>query len=194
MALGPVGKKKRSEKEPAERSEPDSQVRLQTSRQAYNEMQRQFQIYDGANENLEKKAQNVMIASALLATLFVTVATTQVAQRLWGDSWAYVAIGHLSVVSVAIILCILVNRASSYAVPISGEKLLCHDELDENVYNDLISNEEEYYKLLIKEYARTLVKMADTSMTKARRLNYAYWALAASVFSYIGGLVFAIVL
>lgn len=171
------------------------QDQLQVARQVYEEVQRQFRIHDDANVSLEKKAQNLMIASALVATLFATVTVARDAGlQFWAFAEWYAAIVPVSSTVVAIWLCILVNKASDHRVPIKGGGLLCHGELDEKVYEDLVSGEERYYKLRIEEYALALVKMEGTNSAKARKLNYAYAAFAASIALQVPMLIAAIVL
>lgn len=189
-----MGKGERRKGERKEDKDTNRRDRLQVARQIYEEMQREFRIHDDANESLEKKAQNLMIASALVATLFATVTVAgDAGLQLWALEW-YAPIVPVSGTVVAIGLCMRVNRASDHRVPIKGGRLLCHGELDEKVYEDLVSGEERYYRLRIEEYALALVEMESTNKKKARNLDYAYVAFAASVALQVPVLVAAIVL
>lgn len=165
---------------------PNSRDRLQVARHLYEEVQRQFRIHDDANINLEKKAQNLMIASALVATLFASVTVTHDSVlQLWGLLGWYIAIVPVSGMVVTILLCMLVNKPSDHRAPIKSEGLLCHDELDEKTYEYLVSDEERYYRLRIKEFALALNKMEVTNKTKASRLVNAYVTFATSVAVYV---------
>lgn len=71
----------------------DEQGTPQASRQVYEEVKGQYHIHDRANENLEKKAQNCMVASALVAALIVTAAMAHEAGRLVLESYvSYMAV------------------------------------------------------------------------------------------------------
>ena len=63
----------REAERPKEGKEPDPEKRTEVSRQIYDEVRLQFRFHDDANTSLDKKAQNLMIASALVATLFASV-------------------------------------------------------------------------------------------------------------------------
>lgn len=180
-------------KETAGRKYTDPENRLQASRRVYEEVQYAFQLHDSANENLEKKAQNLMIASALVAALFAsaTVAHDTCGEPL-GLSGAQMAIVHMSGTIVVIALCILVNKASAYVVPIVGSSLLHRGEIDNGVYEDLVSDEERYYITRIENYAKILVEMKCANKAKGRMLNCAYVAFAATVASFIVGFAAAI--
>lgn len=184
---------KHGPKEPAGREYSEPENRLQASRRIYEEVQYAFQLHDNANENLEKKAQNLMIASALVAALFAsaTVAGDAFREPL-GLSGAQMAVAYMSGMAVAIALCILVNRASAYVVPIVGGSLLRRGRINMKVYKDLISDEERYYRTRIENYANILVRMESTNKNKGRMLNCAYVAFAATVVSFIVGFVAAI--
>ena len=190
-----MGKGERGKGERKGDKDTNRRDRLQVARQVYEEVQREFRIHDDANGSLEKKAQNLMIASALVATLFATVTVaSDTGLQLWAFSEWYAAIVPVSGTVVAIWLCVLVNKTSDHRVPIKGGRLLCHGELDEKVYEDLVSGEERYYRLRIEEYALALVEMEGTNKKKARKLDYAYVAFGASVALQVPVLVAAIVL
>ena len=180
-----MGGGKRKPKDSAAPAGGGEQGALQVSRQVYKEVKGQYHIHDRANENLEKKAQNYMVASALVSTLLVTLATAHVGRPIWDSPVPYLAIVPVAGMLLTIILCILVNRASAYPAPIVGNRLLCHDELDEKTYAELVESEEDFYKQRIEEYARALVKLEDTNKKKASILKIAFAVFAASVASTI---------
>ena len=183
MWLGPVGGGKDKPEGTAETpAGGDGQSTLQASRQVYEAVKGQYYVHDRANENLEKKAQNCMVASALVATLLVTAAMAYEAGRLVWDSFVLnAAIASVTGLVLTIVLCMLVNKASPYPVTIMGGRLLCCDNLDEKTYDILVNDEEDFYKLNIAEYARALVKLEDTNKKKAQKLTYAHIAFAASI-------------
>ena len=170
-----MGGPDRETEKPGEGNGPDHAKRTKASKQIYDEVQRGFKFHDDANTSLEKKAQNMMIASALVAALFASVsmagATDWALQDPW---WTGVAAAFLVGTGTAIGLCIWVNVPRPQPVPIAGKKLLCHGRLDEKTYGELVEDEEEYYKSRIEEYARVLVKQKRINKRKAKRLKCAY--------------------
>lgn len=182
---GCMGGGKHKPKDSAAPAGGGGQDALQASRQAYKEVKSQYHIHDRANENLEKKAQNYMVASALVTTLLVTLATAHVGRPIWVSPVPYLAIVPVAGMLLTIIFCTLVNRASAHPAPIVGKRLLCHDELDEKTYAELVESEEDFYKHRIGEYARALVKLEDTNKKKAGMLKIALVAFAVSVASTI---------
>lgn len=188
-------KGKHKHKKAAATTRSDGQGTLQASRQVYEAVKGQYHVHDRANENLEKKAQNCMVASALVATLLVTTAVAHEAGSLvWGSYVSYIVIAPVTGLLLTIVFCIVVNKTSPHPVPIMGGSLLCRDELDEKMYATLVKNEEGFYKLSIAEYARALVKMEATNKEKAERLRAAYTIFAASITLTLIGLVTAILL
>ena len=173
----------------------EGQGTLQASRQVYEAVKGQYHIHDRANEHLEKKAQNCMVASALVATLLVTTAVAHEAGSLvWGSYVSYIVIAPVTGLLLTIIFCIVVNKTSPHPVPIMGDSLLCRDELDEKMYARLVKSEEDFYKLSIAEYARALVTMEATNKEKAENLKAAYIIFAASITLTLIGVVTAILL
>ena len=159
------------------------------SGQIYDEIQSQFRFHDNANTSLEKKAQNLMITSALVATLFASVSIAGAMCCPPWDSWRTgAAVVFLLGTIATIILCILVNRPRPQPVPIAGGGLLCCDRLDETTYRELVEDEEEYHKSRIEECARGLTEQERINKIKARLLNYAYWTFVATITMIIPGL------
>lgn len=172
----------RGAEEPGEAQAPDRGKRSKVSGQIYDEIQRQFRFHDDANTTLEKKAQNLMITSALVATLFTSVYMAGATCCPPWDSWRTVAaVAFLAGMILTIILCILVNRPRSQPVPIAGGGLLCCDRLDEKTYEALVEDEEEYHKSRIEEYARVLTKQERINKRKAKRLKRAYCTFVATI-------------
>ena len=165
---------------------PDRAERAKVSKQIYDEVQRGFKFHDDANTSLEKKAQNLMIASALVATLFVSVPIAGATCYPPPDPWrADMAVAFLVGTVVTIALCISVNRPRPQPVPIAGMGLLCRDRLDEKTYRELVEDEEEYYKSRIEEYAHVLPKQKRINKKKAKRLKYAYMVFLVTIISVI---------
>lgn len=169
-----VGPDREAEKQ-GEGNGPDRAEHTKVSKQIYDEVQCQFKFHDDANTNLEKKAQNMMIASALVAALFASVSMADATCCPPPDSWrADMPVAFLAVTVATIALCISVNRPRPQPVPIAGKGLLCHGRLDEKTYEELVGDEEEYYKSRIEEYARVLAKQKRINKRKAKRLKCAY--------------------
>ena len=171
----------RGAEKPGEAKTPDRGKRSKVPGQIYDEIQRQFRFHDDANTSLEKKAQNLMIASALVATLFATVSMAGATHCPPWDLWYIGALAFLVGTITTMILCISVNRPLPQPVPIAGGGLLCCDRLDEKTYGELVEDEEEYYKSRIEEYARVLTKQERINKRKAERLKYAYYAFVAEI-------------
>lgn len=164
------------------RKELNRKERVRTSREIYGEVQRQFRFHDDANTNLEKKAQNVLIASALVGTLLFSVATAAAMAGLLREAWwTWVMPPFLVGTAVTIGLCISVNFPRPHPVPIAGGRLLCCDRLDKETYEELVSDEEEYYKARIEEYGRVLTKQECINGRKARLLICVYVAFWATI-------------
>lgn len=164
------------------RKELNRKERVRTSREIYGEVQRQFRFHDDTNTNLEKKAQNVLIASALVGTLLFSVATAAAMADLLREAWwTWVMPSVLVGTAVTIGLCISVNFPRPHPVPIAGGRLLCCDRLDKETYEELVSDEEEYYKARIEEYGRVLTKQEFINGRKARLLICAYAAFGVTV-------------
>lgn len=166
--------------------------RLKASRELYNEVQREFKFHDDANTVLDKKAQSLMTATALVAAVFAALASGTTAN--W-PQWGPVLLGSTVIfimgVVITFVLCILVNFSRRQPVPISGEKLLCHGELDDKAYTEVVSDgEEEYYKSRIEEYSLALTKQERINKIKAKLLKWAYIVFATYVVFAIPGLVF----
>ena len=182
LLSGRVGGPDRGAEKPEEAKAPDRGKRSKVPGQIYDEIQRQFRFHDDANTSLEKKAQNLMIASALVATLFATVSMAGAACCPPWDSWRTgAAVAFLVGTITTMMLCISVNRPLPQPVPIAGGGLLCCDRLDEKTYGELVEDEEEYYKSRIEEYARVLTKQERINKRKAERLKYAYYAFATEI-------------
>lgn len=166
--------------------------RLKASRELYNEVQRGFKFHDDANTVLDKKAQGLMTATALVAAVFAALAADNTAD--WQE-WSPLLLGSASIfitgVIATFVLCIYVNFSRPQPVPIVGEKLLCHDELDDKAYTESVAGgEEEYYKSRIQEYSQVMIKQERINKLKAKLLNIAYAVFAAYVVFVIPGLVF----
>ena len=174
--------REREQGESAAPLSPDQQGRTHVSKQLYEEIQQQYRLHDTANENLEKKAQNLMIASALVAALFASLTSAHEAgQLLWGPSGLYMAVVHTAGMVLAIVFCIRANWPASHPVPIAGGGLLRDGSLDEKTYASLILDEKSYHKSRIGEYAQDLIKLEGTNEKKARRLKCAYVSFGVSV-------------
>lgn len=172
----------RKAERPKEGRGPDREECTKVPKQIYDEVQRGFKFHDTANTSLEKKAQNLMIASALVATLFVSVPIAGATCCSLPDPWrADMVVAFLAGAVVTIALCISVNRPRPQPVPIAGKGLLCHGRLDEKTYEELVEDEEEYYKSRIEEYARVLAKQKRINKRKAKRLKYAYVVFLATI-------------
>ena len=170
-----MGRPDREAEKRGEGNGPDREERTRVSKQIYDEVQCQFKFHDDANTSLEKKAQNLMIASALVATLFASVSMAGATCCPPPDSWrADMPVAFLAVTVATIALCISVNFPRPQPVPIAGKGLLCCDRLDEKTYGELLEDEEEYYKSRIEEYAHALVEQKRINGKKAERLKYAY--------------------
>ena len=175
------GPDRESEKQ-GEGNGPDREERTKVSKQIYDEVQSQFRFHDDANTSLEKKAQNLMIASALIATLFVSVPIAGAMCCPPSDPWrADMAVAFLAGTIVTIALCISVNFPGPQPVPIAGKGLLCCDRLDEKMYRELVGDEEEYYKSRVEEYAHVLAKQERINGSKAKRLKCAYVVFSVTV-------------
>ena len=170
---------------------PDRTERTKVSKQIYDEVQRGFKFHDDANTSLEKKAQNLMIASALVATLFASVSMADATCCPSPDSWrAVMPVAFLAGTVATIALCIGVNRPRPQPVPIVGKGLLCCGRLDEKTYGELVEDEEDYYKSRIEEYACVLVEQKRINEKKAERLKCAYVVFSVTVALAIPVLVF----
>lgn len=158
---------------------------LPALRLLYEETRREYRNHDRANENLEKKAQSLMIATALVLALFVNVAVHETFRPLWESYavlWAIIPMGGMIA---TIALCICVNRPSFHPVPIKGDAMLCHDELDEKRYAAWTKDEGGYYRQFTETYAQALAKLEETNKEKSRWLRGAYVTLALSLGSAI---------
>ena len=162
------------------------------SRRIYDDLQRKFRFYDDANAGLDKKAQSLMIGTALLTALFTTMVASSTGgvwnqEVLWNLSALVFMLGMLT----TFWLCIWVNHARPKPTPSVGEELLRHDKLDTKAYAKLVAGgEEEYYKLCIKEAGLALTEVKCVNKTKTRLLDGAYIVFAIFVAALIPGLVF----
>ncbi len=132
-----------------------------------------------------KKAQNLMIALAVIATLFVTVITTSPTDRL---NWQLIELmiclfGTGAIITIG--LSIAINSPSFYRVQIMEGRLLRSGKLDEETYANSLKNEEAFYKSLIVEYARALEKLVKTNERKGWLLTIAYTMFAMTGFAAI---------
>ena len=154
--------------------------RLKVSKELYDEVQREFRFHDDANASLDKKAQNLMIATALVAALFVALISDGTAgwQNLT-PIWLGMAIVLAAGVALTVALCIRVNLPSPQPVPIAGGGLLRRDRLDDKAYEELLAGgEEDYYASRIEEYALALARQEAINKKKSGWLIWAYVAFA----------------
>lgn len=164
-------------------TKPIRKDQLNVQRALYNEVQREFRFHDDANTSLDKKAQNLMIAAALVAALFASVAMNgAVGQLQWDSLWLTTTIAFMVGMIATIVLCVWVNLPRPQPVAIVGGALLCCDRLDNETYAGLVADgEEDYYKSRIEEYALALTKQEHISGKKAKRLLCAYFVFTISL-------------
>lgn len=164
-------------------TKPTCNDQLKVQRELYNEVQRGFQFHDDANTSLDKKAQNLMIATALVAALFSSVAMNGAVRQLqWDSLWLPTTIAFMVGMIVTVVLCVSVNLPRRQPVTIVGGALLCRGRLDNKTYAGLVAEgEEAYYKSRIEEYAQTLTKQERINRKKAKRLLCAYFVFTISL-------------
>ena len=135
--------------------------------------------------NMGQKAQNLMIALALVTTLLATVAMAYDTDRLHWQLVKFMVhiFGAGAIITIG--FCIAVNSPPFYRIHIMEGRLLRSDKLDKKTYINLFKNEEDFYKSLIEEYARDLDKLVATNQRKRWFLTIAYGSFALSVFASI---------
>ena len=194
MRLGRVAEADENAGESGAPAKPPGTDRPKIPRDLYDEVRRGFQFHDDANTSLDKKAQNLMVATALVAALFASITIGSVASRPDQDpSWLAAAIAFMTGMVATIGMCVWVNFPRSQPVLIVGGNLLRNDKLDDEVYEEVVGGgEEEYYKARIEECAQALTKQERINKKKARGLRVAYVAFAVSIGGVVVGLFFAI--
>ncbi len=157
----------------------------------YNEMQRELQFQYDVNSSLDRKAQNLMIATALAAAQFITLAAAS--KVGWLDQypvWQSGAFIFLVGMIITTALCIFVNRERPHPLPSPKEKILRSDKFDDKAYRRLIAVDgNDYCKLRIKEYSLTAAEQERINKKKAKLLNAAYSAFVICIIAVIPALV-----
>ena len=120
--------------------------------------------------SLEKKAQNLIIVSGIIATLLMTFGKFIFDSDISIENVSEISI-ILFVISILLLLitigfCWWANRLYSQKNPFLGKKLLKDDKLDPKIYESWVkSKNEDFYEVLSEEYALCL-KQAEIVMDK----------------------------
>lgn len=169
--------------------------RLKVSRKIYKEARREFRFHDIASVGLDKKAQSLMTATALVATLFA-ILVVDGAENWWSQKPVWQASTFIFLVGmiVTFVLCIFINHIKPRPTPSVGDGLLCHGKLDDKVYEVRVAGgKEDYYKLYIKEYSLAITEQKRINKKKGKMLDTAYIVFAIFLVSVIPGLVIGLV-
>lgn len=134
-----------------------------------------------ASDSLSKKISDLMTVSSIILAAF-----TAIYGYMWSvgeaeDPWLYLPlIGVLALISVAV-LCVKFNRVELQRTVFLGASMMNDSGIKEDVVKSWTdSSEDDFYKLLIKEYLLCLKEAESAGKKKAANLRFLIWLFSGS--------------